>query len=74
LSGPVHTFEGPQQNLVFPYNEITRYGVAGRSLLSAFQNRLVIEHQGRRYHFAFRALSEGSPAEVTQILDGVYGS
>ncbi len=74
LSGPVYTFEGGPEHLVFPYSEMTRYGVVDGTLFSAFQSRLMIEHNGREYFFAFQALSEGSPEEVMQLLDGVYGN
>jgi hypothetical protein len=74
LSGPVYTFAGGPEHLVFPYHEITRYGVVGGTPLSAFQSRLMIEHGGCEYYFAFQALSPGSPDEVKQILDHIYGN
>jgi len=74
LSGPVYTFAGGPEHLVFPYHAITRYGVVGGTLQSAFQSRLMIEHDGCEYYFSFQAFSQGSPDEVKQILDSIYGN
>ena len=73
INGPIYTFGGGSITMIFPYNEITRFGEVKGSFLSVFQKRLLIEHQGNEYHFAFDLTSKGSPKEVVDILLQVYG-
>ena len=73
LNGPgVYTFDGGEMHLVFPYDEITHYGIARGPFLSLFRKGLVIEHSGVKYYFGFYLMSKGSPEEVKQILDEIY--
>ena len=73
LNGPgVYTFDGGETHLVFPYDEITHYGIARGPFLSLFRKCLVIEHSGVKYYFGFYLMSKGSPEEVKQILNEIY--
>ncbi|MGD8781557.1 MAG: hypothetical protein PVH88_21645 [Ignavibacteria bacterium] len=73
VNGPLYTFDGGAITMVFPYNEITRFGEAKGSFMSSFQKRLLIEHQGNEYYFALDLTSKGSPKEVVDILIQIYG-
>jgi hypothetical protein len=68
----VYTFDGGETHLVFPYDEITHYGIARGPFLSLFRKGLVIEHSGVKYYFGFSLMSKGSPEEVKQKLDEIY--